>query len=313
MRTPSLFRLLFAVLFLLVLGASPVRAERLLRWKFTSSQKLRLRTTQTMNMSAEVGGNEIKSTTEMAMTVSWTVESVAADGSAKVAQTIDRLGMKMTMPEPIGTVRIDTADTEEPNPAVAELAKSFKSLIGVAFRQTVSPRGDVCDIEMPGLAADAAAKAVVGDLVGEDGLADMFRRTALVLPEAPIDAGHRWTETVTMKSPLGEMHLDKQFRYLGTELAGGLPLERVSVAMTVRFGDEPSQFGTTMKVTDQDNSGTVYFDAVAGRIARSELNQKMTVELTVGDQTIEQKINTVTKMQVTPAPARPERGPAPRR
>ena len=307
-------RICLVVLPVLMLAASPVRAERLLRWKFAPGQKLDLRTVQTMKLNLAVGeGGSLTLATDLTMEVSWAVESVADDGSARIAQKIDRLVLATDTFGPDGKVRVDTdAPEEEPNETAAELSKMLEPLIGVKFRQTVGPRGEVRDVEWPDDSADAATKEAaggVGDLIGEEGMADVFRRTAVVLPERPIDVGHRWTESTALKDRNGTMRLERQFQYVGTEIQNGVPLERIAVVMTVRFDKDAQK---AIEVIRQDNTGVIYFDSAAGRITQSELKQKMILKTTGAKRVVQQTIETTTKMRITSA-ARPKGELEPRR
>ena len=75
-----------------------------------------------------------------------TVESVAADGSTVLRETIE--SMRMNVESPMGRLR-STARTRAPstNPAEAALANVLAALIGQSFLVTVSPTGTVQKVD----------------------------------------------------------------------------------------------------------------------------------------------------------------------
>jgi hypothetical protein len=56
-----------------------------------------------------------------------------------------------------------------------------------------------------------------------------------------------------------------------------------------------------MKVSDQNSSGEILFDVAAGRLHSTKLEQNVTIDVTVGGQTIQQKIDQTIDVKVTPA------------
>ncbi len=52
---------------------------------------------------------------------------------------------------------------------------------------------------------------------------------------------------------------------------------------------------------DQDNTGTLYFDAAAGHFAESSLQQNIGLEITAGKENIIQRLKHTTRMHIKPA------------
>ena len=62
--------------------------------------------------------------------------------------------------------------------------------------------------------------------------------------------------------------------------------------------------GLKVEIAEQVNTGTMYFDAAAGRFTNTELAQKMKLETKIGEQKHVQNLDTMLKMIFEPAPAR---------
>ncbi len=60
-------------------------------------------------------------------------------------------------------------------------------------------------------------------------------------------------------------------------------------------------FYRSVKIADQDNTGTPYFDAAAGHFAESSLQQNIGLEITAGKENIIQRLKHTTHMLIKPA------------
>ena len=67
-------------------------------------------------------------------------------------------------------------------------------------------------------------------------------------------------------------------------LQDGLAQRFIAEQAAHQLGDHVEALGM------QENTGAIYFDAANGRLAESQLTQDMTLNVTVGDQVIDQKI-----------------------
>ena len=86
--------------------------------------------------------------------------------------------------------------------------------------------------------------------------------------------------------------MNTKYTYRGTEVQEGRALERIDLEITMGFGDGPNAVGLDVKVSDQKNHGTMYFDAALGQFVRSEVVQRMTMETQLGEQVHRQQLNT---------------------
>jgi len=298
------FRTLFLVFSCASLSAGNANAAKLLRWKLEEGETIHVRFVQDMTMEASQIG---KSTADMAMDMKWVVQDVEQDGTYLLRQSIERLRMKIHAPG-IEEIEYDTnSEQNSDSPVIQNLSQSLQPLVGIEFVQNMSDRGEILDVRLS--PRDQAklekqpANAQLRQIFSKDGLKALLSQAATVLPQGPIQPGHRWQGTTETRSPMGNMHLDLLYTYKGTEVHNGRPLERIDVRMSIRFGDEVKALGLQIDVKDQKNWGTMYFDAKAGRFVETVMNQNMTLETSLGAQTHSQKLDTVLRMQFVDARA----------
>ncbi len=103
------------------------------------------------------------------------------------------------------------------------------------------------------------------------------------------------------KPILGKQKIAMTYTYQGTETAGEEQLETISVVGTVEF--EPTQtekpLGMKLEVQDQTFSGSIQFDATAGRLVRSEMTQKIVIKVEAAGQKFDQNVIVTQKMRLT--------------
>ncbi len=245
-------------------------------------------------------GTELKSAANMGMVLRWNVQGVAADGTADISQSIQRLTMHMENPggDPI---QYDSASQDEPVGLGKTLAQNIQPLVGVEFTQTMSNRGEIVDVTLSPAAKASLAQAPAGaqltEVFSKEGLKSLLHQAATVLPEAPVQPGDTWQGQSQTKSPVGLLVMNMTYTYRGTQIVDGKPLERIDVAVGVEFGQGPNALGLNVAVKEQQNAGTLYFDAAAGRFTHTELSQNMTLETKIGEKVHRQQLNTQLRMQ----------------
>lgn len=91
--------LVLATVVALAAGGAARAEEKVLRWKFKPGDTRRFNVQQEISQKINVGGQATTITTTHEMTMAWKVDSVDADGVAKMTQTIDRITMKTVSPQ----------------------------------------------------------------------------------------------------------------------------------------------------------------------------------------------------------------------
>ena len=94
----------------------PARAAEPLRWKFKSGEQLNYILARQMEGKLNLSGADITFKVDMTFDTTWKVKSVAADGSAEIEQTVDRIQINMSSPLG-GNLDYDSAKPVKPGPA----------------------------------------------------------------------------------------------------------------------------------------------------------------------------------------------------
>jgi hypothetical protein len=288
-------RLNVAIALSLSLLVGVAQASEAPRWKFEQGQSNRYRMNQTMKMSMNIGGNDVNNNIKQVIDMSWTVREVKDDGSAVLDQKIDR--MRMTIEAGGQKIELDSAAKDEPQGQAAMLVPMLKAFTSKAFKVTMSPRGEIADVEVPEEMLEALKNtpgaAAMGDMATPEGFKKMVSQASFAMPEK-LEPGDEWTQKMEMQLPgIGKQIAETTYKYEGAKEIDGKEYEVFAPTLTIRYEGG----ATAVNVGDQKSNGQILFDREAGRLASSELKQDMTLTLSAGGQSIEQKLDQTIEMK----------------
>jgi hypothetical protein len=229
-------------------------------------------------------GREMKSSASMSLLMNWQVQHVAADSTAEIQQSIDRFCMKMSSPGS-ETVEIDTANPQAASGMGKMLLDNIQPMIGLKILQQMNSRGEILDVRLSDEAQrqlqSGAGAGELQQVFSADGLKSLMSQSAAVLPEHPVKPGDTWQGTAESPSPAGDLVINLSYLYRGTVPREGRPLEQIDVTLKMDV-DQPENGGNPqLRITEQSGSGSMFFDAQAGRFAYTELHQDLTLETTM--------------------------------
>ncbi len=311
-----------ALLCLLAVAATVSAAEPL-RWKFNKGERFRYDVRQQMTNNISVGGGgragNITTTMDQEMNMFWTVEDVNAEGNATIVQEFDRI--KMTMGMPGGqSFSYDTDSDEAPEGIAAMVAPTLKAMSECQIRVVMTPQGEVLEATVPEkfvkALQDAPGAQMMGELATAEGLANISKQSSMKFPAGELVEGESDEATIEIKNPMfGKQVVTSKFTYVGTTEVGGETFETFTPEIQMKFmkdekaddigdADVPEQpampMPTDFKVTAQSTDGEVLFDREAGRLAASHVEQKFTMQMKMGEQAIETKIDQTIDVKVKP-------------
>lgn len=299
----SLVRIHFGVLLCLValLPKQATGAEAPLTWKFAPGDEHHYRMNQKMDMTMDLGpAGEMKTGVTQIMDMVWKVEAVDEKGGAKLSQQMKRVQMDVQAPGQ-AAMKYDTDSAEEPTGFATMLAPMFKALVSAPFKFTMSPRGEIHEVEIPEKIAAAVKGMPGGEMMGnmmtDKGFKQMMQQAALVLPKPEeLIPGHEWTTSMEMPNPqLGKITTRMTFTYKGSRKTKGQELEVFVPKLEMEFGD--GNAAAMIKVEDQKTSGEILFNRTAGRLESSLLNQDMTMVINAGGREMKQKMTQKVEMK----------------
>lgn len=282
-------------------AASQSDAEDALQWKFTKGEKLDYVMTQNMDMSMNAGPQgQMKMTMKQQMDMTWEVQGIEENGNAKISQSIDRIQMKMSGPQ---DVEYDSQSKEAPQGLAAMIAPSFDALTKGKFVLTMTPLGEIVDVVVPQEVVDALKNTPGAKMLGEmgsaEGLKQMMSQGSMVLPKEMPEKGSQWTHAMEIKMPMGGTQKTiTTYTYEGTKDVDGTTYAVVKPTVKTTYEGNGAM---TLTVKDQKSSGEILFDPKAGRMASSNLDQDMTLDVNVSGQALSQSLHQVVEVKITPA------------
>lgn len=268
------------------------------RWKFHSGETLRYTMVQETTQGLKAMGQEFKTNLNQTVDLHWSVKRVSSVGVAEMSQTIDRVRMKVDGPG--GGFEYDSEAGKAPEGPIANLlAPLLKSLVGAEFTLKMNSRGELSDIKVPQKLVEslrqASPAANAGGMFSEEGLKNLIGQSSLALPEAALEKGKSWSNQSRLPVPmLGTMVMDKTYTYEGVDPKDAA---LVQIGLVTKVALEPAaDSNVAVKITSHQGKGDFAFDAQAGRMVTSRVNDKMQMSLSVMGQDLEQSSVSITTM-----------------
>lgn len=291
-------------------------ADAPLRWKFEVGEKLDYNMVQEMNMSAAGAAvGNMNTTMRQEMNMTWDVQGVDEQtGEAVIKQKFERVKIKMTTP--VGGFEYDSKSEAAPTGLGAMIAPMYKAMTQGDFEITMTARGEVKDVKVPEEVLTALKSspgaAALGDMASPEGFKKMISQGALVLPESAPKKDEKWSTKVEMNNPaVGKQTVETTYQYEGTKDVDGTTFAVIKPELKMDFEAKPSAEGEvkppaatpqiSMKIADQSSDGEVLFNIAKGRLYSTTLNQKVTIDASVGGQAMQQKIDQKIEVKVTPS------------
>ena len=295
-----LFQVFAAASFLLLSLSSESYAGEQFRWHASIGDQFAVVANQEMSQVLTVEDKTFEIPNSMKMWMTWTVTDVSETGSITITQTFDRISMTTKVPN-LGELKYDSDSKEEPIGAVKKIADILKPMVGAKFVQRMTDRGMILDLRVPREALQGMnASPLLKQFFSDDSFKEMMMKVSPVFPGEEIEKGHSWEANSTNATPVGNMIVDSKYIYEGEEERDGKSLAKISSTVKLSFEEGKGPAGTDIKITEQDNSGTAFFDAQAGHFVDTTMTQDITMEVSVNGSKVDQKI--VTKLQMTMSP-----------
>lgn len=287
-----------SIVSLLALAAPFTAAQESLAWKFQAGETLKYVVTQNTDMQMDLAGQKQTMTMSQKMDMVWKVGVVASNGNAEMAQVVERVQMK-SEGGPFGTVQFDSSDGKVPeSPLVKSMAEVFKKIIGQEFGVTMRPTGKIEDVVVPQSLLDELAKAgAAGNAINENVLKQMMTQSAVTLPEKAIQPGDSWESSQKIEMPFGTMSVNSTLTYKGNDSTSGMAVIEMKPSISVQPKDGAP---IALTINKSDGQGIVQFDIVRGRIAKSDLDLTLDMEVKQFGQLIKQTLRQKTAMELTP-------------
>ncbi len=263
---------------LLLGGLVPAAAAQVkLEWKLEAGQKFFLEERTTARQTLKALGDDLKESLDQTRVTRFTVLKKNADGGYLLEQKIV-------------SVRINGAGGQ-----LKAKAKLLTDMEGATFKVTLGPRMQVTKIEgydalIKKMQKNEQIGKMLQALMPEESLTRATEALFHFLPDKEVAKGGEWSEEqVRPLGLLGTLKLETGYTYEGTEKVGGKDAAVIKAAvLKSSFSPRGATGGLPFQVTKGDIQAdrdkcktTLYFDATAGRLVKSERTLVLTGTLTV--------------------------------
>ncbi|GIX05563.1 MAG: hypothetical protein KatS3mg114_1432 [Planctomycetaceae bacterium] len=288
---------------LLICGTPTSWAVELV-YKFRPQQQLHyvMKNTNRSEMKIPQQPEPLSSTMQQTMHYKQIVDEVRSDGSARLRQIITRITTQIKPLQPgIPAAHYDSAQppaVDDPNPVAQALAKNLQPLIEAEFKVVMTPRGEIQELELPEvLSKPNSPLQALGGGDPINSFKEMIAQGAIVFPDKTLQLGDSWETEATAKLPFAKLITQRKLTYQGLN-----PMQLEQFKLDIKISSEPMEnAGIGFKVTDSQGEGMILFDRQQGALKRSQMKQTMDALITVGDQTIEQRVITEVQLEQVPA------------
>ena len=282
-----------------------------MRWKFKPGEQLNYVMDRQIDGKLNLSGADITFKASMIFDTTWKVKSVAADGSANIEQTLDRLQVNMSSPLG-GSLEFDSANPTKPDSPAWGQIEPMVGMLGETFKWKVTPLGKVTEVELPQKLVDTFAKQKGGgnrqqgfgignNLFSERGIKEFIEKSVLPLSDKAAGGDVTWKQLFENPLPkLGTQSTETTFSFAGEGSEDGKAVTKIASTTEITF--EPADDAAAdLEITSQEGSGTFVFDPAAGRLLKSKTTQTSAMELS-GPRDLTQEIEEVAEMRLGKSP-----------
>ncbi len=184
-----------------------------------------------------------------------------------------------------------------------ELAKHFKSMVGLEFTFSMRPTGEIGDIKFPKQTLDTIRKAAprggAQEADAEKPLKEMLRQSSPpTFPVGEVEPGKTWkSKQERIPTQVAIMVMERTFTFQGPDPKTP---ELLLLGMDTKVTLEPVE-GATSTIRKQEGKGSMKLDTRSGHLVSVRMTQK--IDMTISEpngQAIEQATETTTAMNLLP-------------
>ncbi len=291
----------FVLLSTLLLSTPAVQAAKKLRWQLKPGDQFTVEVQQQSDEVTTIGDESTQAPRLLFMSLSWAVDPQSSDEKIIITQAARQLRLEVDAPG-AGELKYDSDMAKPADGPLKELDDLLRPFIGAEFRQTMNDRGQITDIDVPNEALRGLEKnRLLKEYFSGQAFRETMMKAAPVLPEQAIEKGFAWTVATDHKTPLGKMKMESIYIYEGEQQRDGRTLDKFRSEIKLSFIAGTGSDGVTVKIADQDSTGTLYFDAAAGYFVESSLQQNIGLEISAGTENVVQRLKHSTRMLIKPA------------
>lgn len=264
--------------FLLATAPAIAQDKHQLRLRFVPDTVVHYVMKQDMDMSMNMGGQDMGTKMKMQMFMTTKVGKVEGN-TAELTQEITRVKVEMKNPM-MGGINYDSAD-EDSDPG---MLSGLEEMVGQKIKVKIDDMGKLVDFKMDGEGAESTEKAGVD-------LKQMMSQSLVMLPAAPVGIDETWqSETKLPMGQMGDMDVKVTNKLLNVDK------DHFTVEQVMNIDASDVEMPGGMKVDSMESKGTSKVDLRTGMPSEmtTELKMKMSGAMAM---------SMTVKQTVEPAPA----------
>jgi hypothetical protein len=275
--------------FLVSAGVGTAQNKVNLSWKLEKDKPFYQEVRTTANQSMKVMGQDVTQKQTQTFYFSFTPVSKDDNGNWTIKQKIE--GVVITIDINNNAVSFDSTNPAAANNALSEF---FKQLVGAEFTITLDKNFKVSKVEgrddfIRKLgSANAQMEPLLKKILNDDALKQMADPTFGVIPNKEVTKGEKWTKTTELNlGPIGGYTSTQNITYEGPdEKNPNFHKLKVETKLEYKTPGDADSGALPFKIKSaslkaESPSGTILFDANAGRIAESDLKLQLNGSLDI--------------------------------
>ena len=282
----------------MAIAARPASAQGPLTWTFKQGDTYKYAFMQTNESKVTINGQQNTSKIELNVDLAWSVNSVAADGSAELAQTVGRMRATFTLGGMV--MKYDSKEKQATDPGAQEVAKVYDAIIGKPFTIKIGATGQVSDVKVPEAVTAAAAGtnfarlADMGSFLSAKGVENLLNQVMPRVDPKAVAKGATWESELTIPVPPQSMKIKSSYT-----LADPGPPATLNAEITTTITTAPGAV-VNLTVNKQSGKATYHFDKAAGRLVDSTVNQSFDMTMTGPNGDVGQVIAILSTLKAAP-------------
>jgi hypothetical protein len=283
-------------------------AGEVLRYKFQEGETRQYVAVQQALVTFNANGVEFENRSHQTADMTWTVKSVAADGTAVLGQRVDRIQLTITSPfagTETGQFTYDSETGKEGEGSIWPVLKPILTVLpGQEFTLRVTPVGQVSDIVISkpleeAIATQPPTRMIYsgGNLFSLEAIRQTLELSIVGLPMEEVEPGATWTRHFARDlARFGALNFDLTASFDGLETACDRQAALIATKTTVALQANEQGQAVELELIEQKGAGTVHFDHAAGHLIRSTFEQKLLLDGVLGETEFNQEVVTTSSL-----------------
>ncbi len=242
------------------------------------------------------GAPVVEATQDTSMDLAMEVMSVAADGTAELRISYERVTLKAASQG--NAIDYDSADPAKKD-VQAPAVNGLRALLGKSLTVSISPRGEIKGVkgydkiveaildQIPAGAEREATRKQIESTMDEKHFTQMMQGTGMLLPEQSVGVGDTWVRE--QKIETGIINIDSRMDYKVEKVNP----DSIELSVQGKLSSLPSDPAAELKVTvepDSVQAGTVRVSRLDPAVSTSEITQTLNITMSAGLRVVRQAV-----------------------